>query len=64
MDKFYKHIETAVIHEGYDPKQYMGSLAAPIFKHRHLFLIMLNKESDGFLVRKRDISIPGSATQL
>ncbi|MFJ8246425.1 methionine gamma-lyase [Peribacillus asahii] len=32
MDKFYKHIETAVIHEGYDPKQYMGSLAAPIFQ--------------------------------
>ena len=32
MDKLYKHIETAVIHEGYDPRQYMGSLAAPIFQ--------------------------------
>lgn len=32
MGEKYKHIETAVIHEGYDSKQHLGSLAAPIFQ--------------------------------
>ncbi|MEK3799340.1 methionine gamma-lyase [Peribacillus sp. FSL H8-0477] len=32
MGENYKHIETAVIHEGYDSKQHLGSLAAPIFQ--------------------------------
>jgi methionine-gamma-lyase len=32
MEKKYKHIETAVIHEGYDSKDHLGSLAAPIFQ--------------------------------
>ncbi|WP_028389889.1 methionine gamma-lyase [Bacillus cihuensis] len=32
MGREYKHIETMVIHEGYEPKQHMGSLAAPIFQ--------------------------------
>jgi len=32
MGEKYKHIETAVIHEGYDSKKHLGSLAAPIFQ--------------------------------
>ncbi|KMY52198.1 methionine gamma-lyase [Peribacillus loiseleuriae] len=32
MKEKYKHIETKVIHEGYDSKQHMGSLTAPIFQ--------------------------------
>ncbi|MFD6440108.1 methionine gamma-lyase [Peribacillus sp. NPDC060186] len=28
----YKHIETAVIHEGYDSKEHLGSLATPLFQ--------------------------------
>ncbi|OIK11698.1 methionine gamma-lyase [Bacillus sp. MUM 13] len=32
MESKYKHIETAVIHEGYDSKAHLGSLAIPIFQ--------------------------------
>ncbi|MDQ0219088.1 methionine gamma-lyase [Peribacillus cavernae] len=32
MGEKYKRIETAVIHEGYDSKDHLGSLAAPIFQ--------------------------------
>ncbi|CAH0345231.1 methionine gamma-lyase [Bacillus sp. CECT 9360] len=32
MGEKYKHIETAVIHEGYDSKDHMGSLVTPIYQ--------------------------------
>ena len=32
MGEKYKHIETAVIHEGYDSKEHLGSLTTPLFQ--------------------------------
>ncbi|MED3688286.1 methionine gamma-lyase [Peribacillus butanolivorans] len=32
MAEKYKHIETAVIHEGYDSKEHLGSLTTPLFQ--------------------------------
>ncbi|GIO24382.1 methionine gamma-lyase [Oceanobacillus sp. J11TS1] len=32
MDKKFKHMETAMIHEGYDSKELLGSLTPPIFQ--------------------------------
>ncbi|TQS72083.1 methionine gamma-lyase [Ornithinibacillus gellani] len=32
MSRKYRHIETAVIHEGYDSKDMLGSLATPLFQ--------------------------------
>ncbi|WP_068673928.1 methionine gamma-lyase [Oceanobacillus sp. Castelsardo] len=32
MGKKYKHMETAIIHDGYDDKEMLGSLAPPIFQ--------------------------------
>lgn len=32
MGKKYKHIETAIIHDGYEDKEMLGSLAPPIFQ--------------------------------
>ena len=32
MGKDYKYIETAAIHEGYDSKEHLGSLTAPLFQ--------------------------------
>ncbi|RFU62906.1 methionine gamma-lyase [Peribacillus glennii] len=32
MGEKYKHFETAVVHEGYDSKDHVGSLVAPIFQ--------------------------------
>ncbi|HLQ70860.1 MAG TPA: PLP-dependent transferase, partial [Bacillota bacterium] len=32
MSRTYKHFETSVIHEGYDSKEMLGSLATPLFQ--------------------------------